>query len=168
MGVQPGPSWQSGLPFSLSYSECSTAIPSDAPCQPSGSFSSLHLGARGVPGPIPVQFFTPVANICGTGQSSGFTCPALDQIGSIRRNSVFGPDFFNSDMSIAKNVTFHERYTAQFRMDAFNAFNHINLGNPNGNVDSASGGQITSGPYPASTGGTTNPRQLQFTLHFAF
>ena len=71
-------------------------------------------------------------------------------------------------MSIAKNITIHERYVAQFRMDAFNAFNHINLGNPNGNVDSTSGGSITGGPYPAGIGGTTNPRQLQFTLHFAF
>jgi hypothetical protein len=71
-------------------------------------------------------------------------------------------------MSISKNITFRERYAAQFRMDAFNAFNHINLGNPNGNIDSGSAGQITSGPFPAGIGGTTNPRQLQFTVHLQF
>jgi hypothetical protein len=71
-------------------------------------------------------------------------------------------------MSLMKNVTFHERYTAQFRMDAFNAFNHINLGNPNGTIDQGSAGSIGGGPFPASTGGTTNPRQLQFTIHLQF
>ena len=53
-------------------------------------------------------------------------------------------------------------------MDAFNVFNHINLGLPNGAVDSSSSGTITSGPYPAGIGGTTNPRQLQFTAHVQF
>ena len=71
-------------------------------------------------------------------------------------------------MSLIKHVTFMEKYTAEFRFDAYNAFNHINLGNPNGNIDNSGGGSIGGGPYPAGTGGTTNPRQLQFTLHFAF
>jgi hypothetical protein len=92
----------------------------------------------------------------------------LDSIGDGGRNNAWGPRFFNGDMSVSKNLTFHERYTAQFRMDAFNAFNHINFGNPNGTVDSGSAGTIGSGPYPTGTGGTTNPRQLQFTIHLAF
>ena len=45
---------------------------------------------------------------------------------------------------------------------------HINFGNPNGTIDSGSAGSIGQGPYPQSTGGTTNPRQLQFTVHLAF
>jgi hypothetical protein len=53
-------------------------------------------------------------------------------------------------------------------MDAYNAFNHINLGNPNGTIDQGSAGSIGGGTYPAGTGGTTNPRQLQFTVHLAF
>jgi hypothetical protein len=71
-------------------------------------------------------------------------------------------------MSIFKNVEIRERVTAQFRMDAFNAVNHINYANPNGAIDQASSGAITAGPYPAGLGGTTNPRQLQFTLHLQF
>jgi hypothetical protein len=162
--------WQSGLPYSLSFSECGSFIPGNAPCQPNGSTQSLHTGIQGYPsvtGSSKVTFFTPPSsNICAAGNTSSFTCTTLGQIGSIKRNSVFGPSFFNADMSISKNLTFHDRYVAQFRMDAFNTFNHINLGNPNGNVEN--GGLITGGPYPTSTGGTTNPRQLQFTLHFAF
>lgn len=166
--------WQSGLPFSLSYSDCGASVPGDAPCQPNGSVGNLKTGVSGVPGQG-VSFFNPVIsaadlqaghNLCNaTSVTGGFTCPTLDTIGSITRNTAWGPRFFNSDMSIMKNVTFHEQYTVQFRMDAFNAFNHINLGSPNGAIDQTSSGSIGSGPGP---GGTTNPRQLQFTLHFAF
>jgi hypothetical protein len=45
-------------------------------------------------------------------------------------------------------------------MDAFNAFNHINPGNPGGNIESA--GTI-SGAAPGST-----PRQLEFSLRVQF
>jgi hypothetical protein len=71
-------------------------------------------------------------------------------------------------MSLTKTFSIRERYQAQFRMDAYNAFNHINLGNPGGNIDSAGGNSIGGGPFPAGTGGTTNPRQLQFTVHLQF
>jgi hypothetical protein len=108
-------------------------------------------------------------NLCNSASvSGGFSCPGLDQIGNIRRNTAFGSNFFNSDMSLMKNVSIYERVTAQFRFDAFNALNHINFATPNGAIDSTSSGAITSGPYPTSTGGTTNPRQLQFTLHLQF
>jgi len=163
--ISPVVVWQSGLPFSLSYNECSASIPSSAPCQPNGSAGALHTKVTGIPGQG-VTFFTSLSDICTTSQ--GFSCPALDTIGNVQRNTGWGPGFFNSDMSLMKNITFFEKYTAQFRMDAFNAFNHINLGNPGGNIDSGSGNSIGGGPYPAGTGGTTNPRQLQFTLHFAF
>jgi hypothetical protein len=171
--------WQSGLPFSPSYSACGASIPGDAPCQPNGNVSKLNKNLQGIPGAAGgVHLFTSVVgaadlaaghNLCNSASvSGGFTCPGLDQIGNIRRNSAWGPNFFNSDMSIFKNVSIYERVTAQFRMDAFNAFNHINYGNPNGAIDSTSSGAITGGPFPAGLGGTTNPRQLQFTLHLQF
>jgi hypothetical protein len=173
--------WQSGLPFSLSYSACGSVVPGDAPCQPNGNISQLTKSVRGIPGQGNVTFFSPVIsaadlavkpnpnNLCNAASvSGGFTCPGLDTIGNIRRNSLFGPRFFNADMSFSKNITFKERYTAQFRMDAFNAFNHINLGNPNGTIDASNAGSIGGGPFPAGIGGTTNPRQLQFTAHIQF
>jgi hypothetical protein len=65
-------------------------------------------------------------------------------------------------MSLMKNFLIREKYTAQFRADFFNAFNHINLGNPGGNIDN---GSIGSGPGPS---GTTNPRQVQLTARIQF
>ncbi len=170
--ISPTLVWQSGLPFSYSYSECGNTISSAAPCQPSGNDSSLKYVKSGYAHKNGnVQWFTPVGgSICNTpttaAVSSSFTCPALDQIGTINRNTAWGPRFFNSDISLSKAVTFREHYEAQFRMDAYNAFNHINLGNPGGNVEN--GGTIGGGPYPAGIGGTTNPRQIQFTVHLAF
>lgn len=171
--------YQSGLPFSLGDSGCGSYIPGSAPCRPNGNVSSISYGVKGTPGVgSGVTFFAPVIsqadiiagnNLCNAASiSGGFTCSGLDQIGNINRNTAWGPHFFNADMSIMKNVTFHERYTAQFRMDAYNAFNHINLGNPNGNIDQSGTGSIGGGPYPAGVGGTTNPRQLQFTIHLQF
>ncbi len=154
--------WQSGLPFTLSYGECTAVIPSDAPCRVNGNASSLKSRIAGVPGQG-VTFFAK----SGTGTlPNGFSYPGLDQIGNVGGNTAFGPNFFNGDVSVSKNITFKERYTAQFRMDAYNAFNHINLGTPNGNLET--GGDIGGGPYPAGIGGSTNPRQLQFTVHFQF
>jgi hypothetical protein len=86
----------------------------------------------------------------------------LNNIGNGGRNNAWGPHFFNSDMSLMKNFFVH-KVTLQFRVDAFNAFNHINFGNPGGNVEQD--GSISSGPGP---NGTTNPRQMQFTARVEF
>ncbi len=150
--------YSSGLPYTLSYNECGNDIPSSAPCYVNGSASALHSGATGVPG-VNLTFFKRQT------LGGAFTDPGLDTIGNAGRNSAWGPNFFNSDMSLLKNFTIKERYTAQLRMDAFNAFNHINFNLPNGTVDNPSAGQITSGPYP---GGSANPRQLQFTARIQF
>ncbi len=176
--LSPTVVWQSGLPFSLNYSACSSTLPNDAPCQPNGDPKNLVRNLQGVPGAGGVSQFQPVLspgdiaagrNLCNASSVfGGFTCPGLGQIGNIRRNSLFGPNFFNGDMSLEKNIAFRERFTAQFRMDAYNVFNHINYGTPNGTIDSGNAGQISQGPYPTSTGGTTNPRQLQFTAHLSF
>jgi hypothetical protein len=150
--------YQSGLPFTISYDSCGSQLPGDAPCQANGNAGSLKTGLTG--------FGTGAKYFAAPGLTGSFTAPGLDQIGNIGRNTAWGPRFFNSDMSISKAITFHERYEAKFRMDAYNAFNHINYGNPAGSIES--GGGIGSGPYPSSLSGTTNPRQLQFTVHLAF
>ena len=152
--------WQSGLPFTLGYVNCGSDLPGDAPCYVNGNAGALHTHLSGLPGSSNGVFFFQRQTLGGA-----FTDPGLDTIGNSGRNNAWGPHFFNSDMSLEKNVAIRERYTAQFRVDAFNAFNHINFANPNGTIDASNAGQITSGAGP---NGTANPRQLQFTLHFAF
>ncbi len=157
--------WQGGLPFTLSVNSCSGSIPSSAPCYVNGPVRSLNRTLRGYPGgPSGVTFYQ--AQTLG----GAFTAAPLDTVGNSGRNSVFGPNFFNGDLSLQKNFPIKEKLTAQFRWDAYNGFNHINYGLPNGTSGQVSSsiqqnGAITAGPYP---NGSTNPRQQQFSVRLDF
>jgi len=143
----------SGLPFSLTLNSCGGDVPSDAPCQPNAT-GRLHTSlTKYVPG-TGWTFYQP-QTLGGT-----FTDPGLDNIGNVQRNTYFGPKFFNADINLQKSFNIWEHYDMKFRMDAQNAFNHINAGNPGGNIESA--GTITGeAPGPG-------PRQLEFSLKLTF
>src|SRR5260370_1271249 len=51
--------------------------------------------------------------------------------------------FTNLDLSIAKNFSITERTRFTLRAEAFNVFNHTNLGDPNWNITDGNAGQIT-------------------------
>jgi outer membrane receptor protein involved in Fe transport len=153
--ISPVLNFSSGLPFTLSYSSCNASIPGSAPCMVNGNPSSFQKHVTGFPGNN-LRYFD--AQTLGT----TFTQPGLNQIGNIGRNSVFGPHFFNTDLSLQKNFPVKEKVTLQFRFDAFNVFNHINFGTPSGNIEQA--GAINGGPGPNGA----NPRQLQFSARVQF
>ena len=153
--------WSSGLPFTLTVGGgCGASVPSSAPCYPNGSglWVKKHLT-----GFDPVNhrrtYFT-AADV----PTSRFTQAGVDQIGTMGRNSVYGPGFFNGDLSLQKNFPIRESLLAQFRVDAYNGFNHINPGNP-GTTQTGSDAFITSQP---GLNVYTNPRQLQFSVRIQF
>lgn len=156
--ISPIINYSSGLPFTLSYSTCNAQVPGDAPCRVNGITRAFHSQESGIPGNN-LRYYQPIP----LDGSRTFTTPGLDQIGDVGRNTVFGPHYFDTDLSLQKNFTIREKYTFQLRADGFNAFNHINWGNPNGNIDQ--GGSITSGPFPNSS---ANPRQMQFSGRVQF
>jgi hypothetical protein len=59
-----------------------------------------------------------------------YTEPAANTFGTSRRNAVHGPGFEDVDFSAFKNTHVTERVTAQFRVEMFNLFNHLNLAAP--------------------------------------
>ena len=61
---------------------------------------------------------------------AAFANPAFGTYGNYQRNSVYGPGFQNVDLSLFKNTHITERINAQFRVEMFNVFNHLNLANP--------------------------------------
>ncbi len=153
--------WSSGLPFTLGVGGgCGASIPSSAPCYPNGSglWVKPHLTSFD-----PVNhrrtYFT-AADV----PTDRFTQAGLDQIGTMGRNSLYGPGYFNGDLSLQKNFPIHESLLAQFRVDAYNGFNHINPGNP-GTTNTGTDAFITSEP---ALNVYTNPRQLQFSLRLQF
>jgi hypothetical protein len=71
-----------------------------------------------------------------------------------------GPGLNSTDLSLFKEFSTFERLKVQFRAEAYNAFNHVQFGNPDTGVTDASFGQITSQ--------ANSPRQVQFGLKLLF
>jgi hypothetical protein len=62
---------------------------------------------------------------------------------------VKGPGMANWDISIFKNFVIWERFSAQFRAEALNAFNTPYFRSPNGAFGSSSFGHVTTqGNFP--------------------
>ncbi|HUA16574.1 MAG TPA: TonB-dependent receptor [Verrucomicrobiae bacterium] len=168
--------WSSGLPWTPSFNECGPEEDVGV-CRPDKGNQSFHLGAGGLQhtasGTPFVQYFTPVTDI--TMSTSGpFLDPGAGNLGNYGVNSLRGPRAFFADAAIMKDFSVTERVKAQFRMDAFNVFNHPVLGfnaNQSGSgqcIDCTGAGQITSIEADSSPGSTTGMRQLEFALKFTF
>ncbi|MGE5205141.1 MAG: TonB-dependent receptor domain-containing protein [Chlamydiota bacterium] len=176
--------WSSGLPWTPTVGECGFINDTGDPCMPNVS-GSFHMGAGSLdPQSHTVTYFTPVqslsygtpalgTNTCDLARptSGSFALPACGTIGNAGRNSYWGPSAFTDDMSIAKNFKITERFNAQFRMDAFNIFNHPVLDfsaqdfNATGGTCVDCGG--TNGQIKDIQFGTTM-RTLQFGLKLMF
>ncbi len=86
------------------------------------------------------------------------------------------------DLSLFKEFKFTERFKLQFRTEFFNAFNHPNFGNPDGNIGSATVagqplsinpgfGKVSNTLAPilgTDSGGPGDPREIQFALKLYF
>jgi hypothetical protein len=55
-----------------------------------------------------------------------FTLPAPGTNGSFNLPDIHGPMYFNSDLTLIKNVHINEKQSLQFRLAAFNFLNHPN------------------------------------------
>jgi hypothetical protein len=62
---------------------------------------------------------------------------AFENIGSVGRNALRGPAFFQWDLSAMKNFAIKESVKLQFRADVFNILNHPNFANPDGGICTA-------------------------------
>ncbi len=79
--------------------------------------------------------------------------------GNTQMNLMIGPGKKNTDLTAAKDLILKGENRMQFRADAFNVFNNVNLGNPTAQLNSANDGVINS----AAAG-----RILQLTLKYTF
>ena len=76
-------------------------------------------------------------------------CPAgggtSGRDGLVRVNSLDGPGYKNVDASLFRDFTLHERMKFQFRGEATNVFNMVNLSDPGGSLTSPSSFGVISG-----------------------
>jgi hypothetical protein len=75
------------------------------------------------------------ADGCFVSGSSVLTPPAQGTFGNMGRNIFRDSGFKNVDFSVFKVFTFKERYSAQFRVEFFNLFNHPLSANPYGSAN---------------------------------
>jgi hypothetical protein len=157
--------WSGGLPYTLSYNESGSNIQT-GPGDPSQS----HKMATGTSAYNPQTHSRCMFNgTCGATHSLGdgtFINPGLDNFGNSGINTYTGPRFFSTDLALTKAFSVWENVAVKFRMDAFNAFNHITAGLPNGNIES--GGSIGGEGGGCGQGNDCGPRQLEFSLHVQF
>ncbi len=95
--------------------------------------------------------------------TSGFSAPALGKWGNFPINSVYGPGYSGLDLALLKTFEISEARGShiEFRLEAFNAFNHVN---PNYNGVSTT---WTSTDFGAITGYATQ-RNLELALKVVF
>ncbi len=91
-----------------------------------------------------------------------FSENALGTPGTAARRFFYGPGINNFDLALLKNVRLTESKSLQFRLEAFNVFNHAQFYGPSavdGNISSSTFGQVVS---------AAAPRILQIAAKFYF
>jgi len=117
------------------------------------------------PGVTNVQFIQST-NTCTTTVTAGCTFQIINGVGNIQRNAITGPGFADLDVSGEKQTKIFENLTFTLRADAFDILNHPNFGQPSGNAQSTTFGQISGTRFATSDGGSS--RQLQISGKFTF
>jgi outer membrane receptor protein involved in Fe transport len=159
--------WSSGLPWTPSFSECGPEEDVGV-CRPNKGKGTLSTGVGSLDKVAhTITYFTPVPDIVTN--PGVFADPGSGNLGNLGRNTYHGPAGFYSDMSAVKKFHVTERVSAQFRVDAFNIFNHpvyafSQNNGANGCIDCQGG---NNGKITALESGSTM-RELQFAIRFDF
>jgi hypothetical protein len=94
--------------------------------------------------------------------ASLFSLQPLGTPGNAGRRFFYGPGIDNYDMTLSKNLKLTESKSLDFRIEAFNVFNHAQFFGPisvDGNISSSTFGQVVS---------AAAPRILQAAIKFNF
>jgi hypothetical protein len=180
---------QTGTPFRVS-SQLATAAGGSAnaikiadPFTPGGSGSNCSTTTRNrthwynpcaFADPLAGNLICPVGSPVGTvvgGVACQYAAPITDKptvlkfLGA-KQNVIAGPGYWRTDMSLFKNFsTIREQYL-QFRVDAFNIFNHPTSNNPSTASTSPASGLITAPKSFQSN--TPDARFLQLSGKYVF
>jgi Carboxypeptidase regulatory-like domain/TonB dependent receptor len=145
--VYCGLAWFQGCDFNMD------GIQYDRPNRPANlrtsGFSNQQFvsGVFGSPTSPAILNSTAVHEFCPGGIVpffSGTPCLPVGTDGNLSRNAFRGPAFKSVDLGLFKDFQVRERAKVEFRAEAFNLFNRVNLWNPIGDMGSPQFGQSTS------------------------
>ena len=96
--------------------------------------------------------------------------------GSQRRDQLYGPNFFDTDLSLFKSFALphYEGFKLKLGAQFYNILNHPNFTLPSNDVRSSTLGTITSTVGPpvnllgSNLGGDASPRMIEFTGKISF
>jgi hypothetical protein len=74
-----------------------------------------------------LQFLNPAA----------FATPQPGTFGNLKRNSIHGPNFWQADMMVSKQIGLGRGANAELRFEVFNLFNHTNFSGINGKLNNS-------------------------------
>jgi hypothetical protein len=144
--------FSTGLPVTLTETDDNSLLGTSS----AGAISLPVDTPTYTPGPLNItdpRSRTPYFN------TSLFSPEPIGQLGNSPRRFFSGPGLNNWDIALLKDTPIKEGMNLQFRTELFNAFNHAQFGEPDGNVDDASFGLITT---------ANPPRIMQLSLKLLF
>ena len=108
--------------------------------------------------------------------TDAFVVQPFGTFGNVGRNTIIGPGIIQWDASLLKSFRFAENKNLQFRLEAFNAANHPNWGNPSTgqpkeirlNADGTTTTVAANANFGRINGMRGSMRQLQFGLKLIF
>jgi hypothetical protein len=161
----------SGVPINLTYTASTNQVVSTT-----SSVYALRPNLTGTPGAVYGKTQTKTnSSLNGYFTQVGVSVPSGSQLfGDAGRNDLRGPAFGQFDLAAHKKFTLpNDRYSAEFRLEAFNvlnATNYISPGTSIGSVNSNSGAFTASGSFGQFSGASSvyPSRQVQLALRLAF
>jgi hypothetical protein len=143
----------SGTPFTLTYSASGLQAPNNT--------QTPNVVA-------PVQILKGI-NTNPWLSISSFAAPANLTFGSVGRNSIFGPGFFNLNLSLFKEIKISERFNLEIRGETLNFTNTPQFNNPGTGLGSSNFGEVT-GTVGSGSGanGVGGGRVVQLGAKFTF
>jgi hypothetical protein len=147
---------QSGLPYGFCYD--ASANIDTGPCRPNVSGDPKARLSGG-------QYFYDM---------SVFSNPGRGRFGDQERNSMRGPGYWRTDASLFKKFKLAETKELEFRVEAVNVFNHVNLGIPDSFIGSFDqSGNLNASPtlgriFTTAFFGADPMRNVQFALKLKF
>ena len=152
---------RSANPVNVIVERSSSAVPDGLALQNGSYFTRPNYNAG-------ISILPANQTITGWINPLAFSVPANGTWGNAGRNLARGPKFWQTDLSLVKNFRVTERIGVDFRVDAFNAFNRAQFGDPVGDFSSPSFGQITTTVNNGAATGSGTAREFQFSLRAKF